>query len=178
MTAPSYMSFGILNPLDELVAQSEDFDPEDFFPLPWRLSNIRESSTAYPKTSIPTFFFTIKSTSGQRASIRFRPTWQELEQIATQLTKDQNGDGKTDQFGFIVEPSVEMVMPFVYQNEGYFQIPMVHWGLPTMLLSRRWSFIMDFMKKELPPWPKTKVWLGMAMHLVAGLVPWRFPVGG
>ena len=35
--------------------------------------------------------------------------------------EDLDGDGSSDQFGLVLEPSTEMLMPFVFQNGGKFQ---------------------------------------------------------
>lgn len=123
MTAPSYMSFGILNPLDEWIEQTPTFDESDFFPF--ALEAFQQNGIQYglPKDFNPYVLFYNKKLF-REAGIDTIPTnWQELEQLSKQLTKDKDGDGKTDQYGFIVEPSIEMVMPFVYQNGGYFQNP-------------------------------------------------------
>ncbi len=123
MTAPSYMSFGILHPLDELMEQTPDFDKEDFYSF--ALEAFQHNGVQYglPKDFNPYVLFYNKKLF-RNAGIEALPTnWQELEQTASQLTKDKSGNGQTDQYGFIVEPSVEMVMPFVYQNGGHFQNP-------------------------------------------------------
>ena len=123
MTAPSYMSFGVLHPLDDWMAQTTDFDKEDFYPFALEAFQYDGKQYGLPKDFNPYVLFYNKQLF-REAGIDSLPTnWAELEQAAMQLTKDKDGDGKTDQFGFIVEPSVEMVMPFVYQNDGYFQNP-------------------------------------------------------
>ena len=123
MTAPSYMSFGILNPLDDLMAESPDFDKDDFYPFALEAFQREGKQYGIPKDFNPYVLFYNKKLF-REAGIDTIPTnWQSLESIAAQLTKDKDQDGKTDQFGFIVEPSVEMVMPFVYQNGGHFQNP-------------------------------------------------------
>ena len=123
MVAPSYMSFQILNPLDELMAQEPDFDKEDFFPFALEAFQQQGKQYGLPKDFNPYVLFYNKKLF-REAGIDSLPTnWQELEAAANALTVDKDGDGKTDQFGFIVEPVVEMVMPFVYQNGGTFQHP-------------------------------------------------------
>ena len=123
MTAPSYMSFKILNPLDELIQSTPDFEIDDFFPFTLEAFQSDGQQYGIPKDFNPYVLFYNKKLF-REAGIDTIPTnWQELESMAAQLTKDQDGDGTDDQFGFIVEPVVEMVMPFVYQNGGYFQNP-------------------------------------------------------
>ena len=123
MTAPSYMSFKILNPLDELIEATPDFDKDDFYPFALEAFQSDGIQYGLPKDFNPYVLFYNKKLF-REAGIDTLPTnWQELEELSRQLTKDIDNDGKNDQFGFIVEPSVEMVMPFVYQNGGYFQNP-------------------------------------------------------
>lgn len=45
-------------------------------------------------------------------------TWDDLLRLARALTRDLDGDGRTDQFGLGVEPSLLRVAPFVWQNGG------------------------------------------------------------
>ena len=123
MTSPSYMSFKILHPLDDFMAQTPDFDASDFYPF--ALEAFRQNGVQYglPKDFNPYVLFYNKKLFREAGLDSLPTTWEELEQMATLLTKDRDGDGRKDQYGFIVEPSVEMVMPFVYQNGGYFQNP-------------------------------------------------------
>ena len=123
MTAPSYMSFEILNPLDDLMTKTEGFDAEDFFPFALEAFQYNGQQYGLPKDFNPYVLFYNKQMFREAGLDTFPTTWQELEEMSALLTIDKNGDGTSDQFGFIVEPSVEMVMPFVYQNGGYFQNP-------------------------------------------------------
>jgi len=117
------MSFDILQPLDGYINQTPDFDKDDFYPFALEAFNYNGKQYGLPKDINPYVLFYNKALF-KEAGIDTIPTnWQELEEMAALLTKDKDGDGKNDQFGFIVEPSVEMVMPFVYQNGGHFQNP-------------------------------------------------------
>lgn len=123
MTAPSFMSFDILHPLDDLIAQTPGFDQEDFYPFALEAFQHQGVQYGLPKDFNPYVLYYNKQLF-RDAGITDVPTnWEELVAIAQQLTLDKDQDGKTDQYGFIVEPSVEMVMPFVYQNGGAFQKP-------------------------------------------------------
>lgn len=46
--------------------------------------------------------------------------WQELEQVAKRLTRDTDGDGVTDQWGYGARVDVEGLIPYVLQNGGRF----------------------------------------------------------
>ena len=123
MTAPSYMSFGILNPLDDWIGQTTEFDQEDFFPFALEAFQYEGVQYGLPKDFNPYVLFYNKKHFADANIDTIPQNWQDLENFSRQLTIDKDGDGKIDQYGFIVEPSVEMVMPFVYQNGGYFQNP-------------------------------------------------------
>lgn len=123
MLAPSYMSFNILNPLDELMAGEADFDQEDFFPELLRAFQKDGVQYGLPKDCSPYVLFYNKKQFREAGVDSMPTTWAELESAARQLTKDTDGDGKTDQFGLVIEPVMEMIMPFVYQNGGNFQNP-------------------------------------------------------
>ncbi|MEO1261698.1 MAG: ABC transporter substrate-binding protein [Bacteroidota bacterium] len=123
MTAPSYMSFRILHPLDEFMAAMPDFDKDDFYPFALEAFQYEGKQYGLPKDFNPYVLFYNKKIFREAGIDSIPANWQEFEQVAAQLTVDKDGDGKPDQYGFIVEPAVEMVMPFVYQNGGYFQNP-------------------------------------------------------
>ena len=44
--------------------------------------------------------------------------WEEFVKIAKRLTKDLNGDGKIDQWGFLIPGDIHMFMPFIFSNKG------------------------------------------------------------
>ena len=123
MTAPSYMSFGILQPLDGMIAETEDFDLNDFYPFAIEAFRYKGVQYGIPKDFNPYVLFYNKALFREAGIDSVPETWEELEAMSATLTVDRDGDGRSDQFGFIVEPSVEMVMPFVYQNRGNFQNP-------------------------------------------------------
>jgi len=121
MTAPSYMSFDILQPLEDKIATTPDFDEADFFPFALEAFQFNDQQYGLPKDFNPYVLFYNKA-HFRAAGIDSLPTdWESFVAAATLLTQDKDKDGRTDQYGFIVEPSVEMVMPFVYQNGGAFQ---------------------------------------------------------
>lgn len=123
MVAPSYMSFGILHPMNQFMNETPDFDKEDFFPFALEAFQKDGEQYGLPKDFNPYVLFYNKKMFREAGIDSIPTSWEEFEAAATQLTRDTDGDGKTDQFGFIVEPVVEMVMPFVFQNGGHFQNP-------------------------------------------------------
>lgn len=121
--APSYMSFGIIQPLNEFIEADSAIDMDDFFPNLLESFNREGKQYGLPKDFAPYVLFYNK-TMFEEAGLPGPPTnWEELTEYATKLTLDKDGDGETDQYGLVIEPSTEMVMPFVYQNGGSFQNP-------------------------------------------------------
>ena len=119
--APSYMSFNILEPLDSYIADSETTDINDFYPNLLESFNRDGIQYGLPKDFAPYVLFFNKDLFKEAGIDSVPKTWEELKLISAALTKDLDGDGKTDQYGLVIEPSTEMLMPFVYQNGGSFQ---------------------------------------------------------
>ena len=117
------MSFGVLEPLDAYMAENAAFDKDDFFPFTLDAFQWDGKQYGLPKDFNPYVLFYNKKMFAEAGLDTVPTNWQELEEYARILTKDLDGDGETDQHGMIVEPVMEMVMPFVFQNGGYFQNP-------------------------------------------------------
>ena len=119
--APSYMSFDVLRPLDDEIANTPDIDMEDFYPNLVQAFNRDGKQYGLPKDFAPYVLFYNKRMFEEAGIDTIPRTWEELITTSKQLTIDKDGDGKTDQYGLVIDPSTEMVMPFVYQNGGSFQ---------------------------------------------------------
>lgn len=121
--APSYMSFGILEPLDERIASASDLDLQDFYPSLLQSFQREGKQFGLPKDFAPYVMFYNEEMLREAGLDSVPTTWSELEAYAKKLTIDKDGDGKIDQYGLVIEPSTEMLMPFVFQNQGNFQNP-------------------------------------------------------
>ena len=121
--APSYMSFDILEPLDDRISNEADIDMDDFYPSLLKSFRRGDQQFGLPKDFAPYVMFYNKKLFREAGLDSVPTTWQELEEYAKKLTIDKDGDGKIDQYGLVIEPSTEMLMPFVFQNNGYFQNP-------------------------------------------------------
>ena len=121
-TAPSYIRFNVLEPLNRYTSDSA-FHLNDFYPA--LLKSFQKGDTLFgiPKDFNPYVLFYNKDMFREAGLTRPPQNWAELEAYARKLTKDTNGDGKPDQYGLVLEPAIEMIMPFVYQNGGDFQKP-------------------------------------------------------
>jgi multiple sugar transport system substrate-binding protein len=119
--APSYLRYDVLQPLNEYIDRDTSFDKNDFYPQ--FLNAFTKNGEIYgiPKDfGCYVLFYNIDMFKA--AGLSEPPKdWTELEEFSKKLTKDINGDGKTDQYGIVVEPSIDKLMPFVFQNMGSFQ---------------------------------------------------------
>lgn len=119
--APSYLRYDVLLPLNEFIDKDSGFHKEDFYPQ--FLDAFTKSGKIYglPKDFGPFVLF-YNEDMFKAAGITEPPKdWAELEEFSRRLTKDENGDGKIEQYGLVVEPSIDKLIPFVFQNMGSFQ---------------------------------------------------------
>lgn len=164
MTAPSYMSFKILQPLNEFIDATPDFDKEDFYPFAMEAFQSNGVQYGLPKDFNAYVLFYNKKLF-REAGIDSLPTnWDNFKEIAAQLTLDKDGDGRTDQYGFIVEPVVEMVMPYVYQNGGNFQNPDGSLGIADPAFIEAVDYYYSFYKEGIATIPQDQgvAWNGDA----------------
>ena len=119
--APSYFQYDVLQPLNEFIDKDPSFDKNDFYPA--FLNAFTKNGKIYgiPKDFGPFVLF-YNEEMFKEAGLTHPPTnWKELEEYAKILTKDKDGDGKIDQYGFVVEPAIDKLMVYVYQNGGEFE---------------------------------------------------------
>ncbi|MGV6831835.1 MAG: ABC transporter substrate-binding protein [bacterium] len=117
-TAPAYLSFEVLQPLDENLKNTPDFDLEDFYPVFRDAFKYKGKYYGFAKDFNAYVLFYNKKMFEAAGITEIPKNWNELKEVSQKLTKDLNNDGKSDQFGFIVEPSVDMVLPFAFQNNA------------------------------------------------------------
>ncbi|WP_408028857.1 ABC transporter substrate-binding protein [Tenacibaculum xiamenense] len=117
-TSPAYFSFNVLQPLDSFVNQTPEFDTDDFFPVFKDAFKYNGKYYGFAKDFNAYVLFYNKDMFEEAGIISPPKDWNELKSYAKKLTKDTNGDGTIDQFGFIVEASIDIVLPFIFQNGG------------------------------------------------------------
>lgn len=115
-TSPAYMNFEVLEPLDSYLENDKDFEVDDFFPVFRDAFKYKGKNYGVAKDFNAYVLFYNKKMFAEAGLDTIPTTWQELYDFSKELTKDTDGDGKTDQFGFVIEPSIDIVMPFAYQN--------------------------------------------------------------
>ncbi|MBK9735068.1 MAG: ABC transporter substrate-binding protein [Saprospiraceae bacterium] len=119
--APSYLRYDVLQPLDDFILQDTTFDKNDFYPQFLEAFTKNGKLYGIPKDFGPFVLFYNEEMFREAGITEPPKDWKELEDYCRKLTKDTNGDGKIDQYGLVIEPSIDKLMPFVFQNEGGFQ---------------------------------------------------------
>ena len=117
-TSPAYMNFEVLEPLDSYLEMDPDFDVDDLFPVFRDAFKYRGKNYGVAKDFNAYVLFYNKRMFSEAGLDTVPTTWEEFYEFSKRLTVDKNDDGKTDQYGFVIEPSIDIIMPFAYQNGG------------------------------------------------------------
>lgn len=117
-TAPAYMSFDVLEPLNPYVQEDSGFEMDDIFPVFKKAFEHNGNYYGFAKDFNTYVLFYNKKLFKEAGIVEPPKDWKELYAFSKKLTKDADGDGKKDQFGFATEPSIDMVLPFAFQNGG------------------------------------------------------------
>jgi len=97
-----YASKGALMNLSDFMENDADFSPEVYYPATFQYGQYENQSYALPCESNLTFMFVNKSLLS-REGIEMPKnnwTWQDFLDICRKVTRDTNGDGIIDQFGY------------------------------------------------------------------------------
>ncbi len=121
MVAPSYLRYDVLQPLNEFIEKDSSFDLPDFYPQFVEAFTRNGKIYGIPKDFGAFVLFYNEDMFKAAGFTRPPKDWAELEEFSKKLTIDTDGDGKIDQYGMVVEPSIDKLMPFVFQNLGGFQ---------------------------------------------------------
>lgn len=111
---------GVLKDLAPWV-QKDGLDLQDFFPIPLKVLSYQGHLYALPRDyNVVVLYYNKKLFD--RAGVPYPDTtwtWEDLRRVAKALTLDLDGDGRIDQFGFLVENDPEVCWGnFVLQNGG------------------------------------------------------------
>lgn len=119
---PAFVEKGVLLNLNDFIANDTTFDKSDFYPQVFKMGQYKGNTYGIVSAWSGTILYYNKNFF-DRAGIKYPTkdwTWDDLLNAARRLTKDTNGDGRTDQFGFITDNRIEMWLPFVWENGGKF----------------------------------------------------------
>jgi multiple sugar transport system substrate-binding protein len=116
--ASSLVAYDVLLPLDQFVVQDPNFAIEDFEPA--LLDAFRFNGKLYglPK-DYSTLVLYYNPEMLAEVGLEDPPrTWDDLADYARRLTRDTDGDGVIDQYGYGHAEALEYSLPFVWQNRG------------------------------------------------------------
>jgi multiple sugar transport system substrate-binding protein len=111
---------GVLEPLQERLDGSETFSESDFYEQATRAFRFRGSLQCLPQ-NISSLVVYYNRDLFQKAGVDEPSsdwTWKEFTDKAVKLTKDLDGDGKTDQYGVGIEPTLIRLAPFLWSNRA------------------------------------------------------------
>jgi multiple sugar transport system substrate-binding protein len=116
----SFAARGLLEPLGPYLGQSAVISKADFYPEAIEPFRWKGQITCIPQnlSSLVVYYNKQMFDKAGLAYPRDDWTWELFLKIAKTLTKDVDGDGRTDQFGLGTEPSLFRVAPFIWQNGG------------------------------------------------------------
>jgi multiple sugar transport system substrate-binding protein len=115
---PWLTAHDVLLPLDGFVARDAGFAVEDFEPA--LLAPFRRDGRLYglPK-DYSTLVLYYDPEAFAAAGLAGPPkTWSEFADSARRLTRDTDGDGRVDRYGYSHAEAFEYTLPFVWQNRG------------------------------------------------------------
>ena len=97
-----YASMGALMDLSTFIEEDTDFNSEVYYPATFQYGQYEEKSFALPCESTLTFMFVNKTLLSNEgiAMPKNDWTWNDFLDICRKVTKDTNGDGIIDQFGY------------------------------------------------------------------------------
>ncbi len=97
-----YASMGALTDLTNLIEDDEEISEKNYYQAAFNFGKFEKKSFAMPFASTLTFMF-VNKTLLSKEGIEIPKnnwTWKDFLEICRKVTKDTDGDGKLDQFGF------------------------------------------------------------------------------
>jgi multiple sugar transport system substrate-binding protein len=105
---PEFATFDTIRPLDDLYAAAPPrFKQTNFAPVPWQATFFQKRQYALPIDVHPiglyynTKLFKDAGIVDAQGEAKPPRTWEEFLDAARRMTKDTNGDGRPDQWGFV-----------------------------------------------------------------------------
>jgi multiple sugar transport system substrate-binding protein len=147
-----FQSRGALADLSERVSAAGDLALDDFFELPRQAFSADGRLYAMPRDCNCVGLFYNRDTF-DAAGVGYPDstwTWETLRETARALTRDTNGDGRTDVWGYQVMNEIETSWgPVVYQNEGaILDAARTHCRLAEPPAVEAFTFLRDLIYKD------------------------------
>ena len=114
----SFAANNLLEPLSPFLAESDLVNPEAFFPVTIEAFTWRGQIMCIPQ-NISSLVVYYNEDLFDEAGVDYPAddwSWHDFVETARSLTVDMDGDGRIDQYGLGVEPSLFRLAPFVWQN--------------------------------------------------------------
>ena len=110
----------VLEPIEERVDDSDVFQQEDFYEEAMNAFRFNDTLTCLPQniSSLVVYYNKDLFKEAGVAEPKEGWKWDDMVAAAKKLTKDSNGDGKTDVYGLGIESSLIRVAPFVWSAGG------------------------------------------------------------
>ncbi|SEN23254.1 multiple sugar transport system substrate-binding protein [Lihuaxuella thermophila] len=102
---PMYAELGVIAPLDEYIKGNSKLNLDDYFEGPLQVGKVNGKLYGLPWINQPVMLYYNKTLFEKTGVELPKPdwTWEDFEKAAIALTKDVNQDGKTDQFGTVID---------------------------------------------------------------------------
>ncbi len=110
----------LLEPIDPYLETSELIQKEDFYPIAIEAFTWQGALVCLPQ-NISSLVVYYNQDLFDAAGVAYPPDgwgWEEFVATAAALTQDVDGDGRIDQYGLGIDPSLFRLAPFVWQNGG------------------------------------------------------------
>ncbi|MCB2156606.1 extracellular solute-binding protein [bacterium] len=116
---PEFAAMGALRNLARPVENSDSLGNDAFFEQSLRTGKWEGGLYALPWYVDTRVMFYRTDLAAEAGWDRFPETWDELEQFGADLTRDKDGDGRTDQYAFNFSAREEgLLLDFIWQNGG------------------------------------------------------------
>ena len=116
----AFAAEGLLEPIGPYLAESETLSVADYYPLPMEAFTWKGELTCLPQnvSSLVVYFnVDLFAAAGLLAPADVW-SWEQFLEAAKALTLDRDGDGRNDQYGLGLEPTLVRLAPFIWQNGG------------------------------------------------------------
>ena len=115
-----FASKGVLEPVEERVDGSDEFELSDFYPQAVDAFRWNGELTCMPQNISSLVVYYNRDVFRQHgvAEPRTGWTWDELVDTAAKLTKNTDRKGRFELYGLGVEPTIIRVAPFMWSNGG------------------------------------------------------------
>ena len=117
---PFFQASGALTPIEDRLADSSAFRPEDFFPTAMEAFNDDGAQTCLPQNAASLVLY-YNADLFAEAGLDAPPddwNWDQMVRAAETLTTDADEDGVTDVHGLGISPELIRLAPFLWSNGG------------------------------------------------------------